>query len=89
MRSKRTAKFRSLYAKLPARIRQQAKVAYKLFAAQPDHPSLNLEKVSDTDPIYSVRISLQYRAIGALVEDKMIWFWIGSHAEYDRILKTL
>ena len=89
MRSKTTAGFRSLYAELPAKIRQQAKIAYKLFMAKPDHPSLHFKKVSDTDPIYSARISLKYRVIGVLDKDKIIWFWIGIHTEYERQLKVM
>ena len=86
MRSKTTVKFRELYAKLPAKIRQQAKDAYKLFMADPNHPGLNLEKVLDKRPVYSARISGKYRAFGELVKDTMIWFWIGDHTEYDQIL---
>ena len=89
MRSKTTAKFRNLYAKLPAEIRQQAKDSYKLFTANPSHPGLHFKKVSDTDPIYSARVSLKYRVIGLLDKDKMTWFWVGIHAEYERLLKAM
>ncbi|WP_449363080.1 ParE family toxin-like protein [Trichothermofontia sichuanensis] len=40
-------------------------------------------------PIYSARISKSYRAIGQLDGDTVIWFWVGSHAEYDRLLEQL
>ena len=42
-----------------------------------------------TEPIYSVRVTLGYRALGLLQKDEIVWFWIGSHAEYDRLLTKL
>jgi hypothetical protein len=41
------------------------------------------------EPIYSVRITLAYRTVGVLKNDEITWFWIGNHAEYDRLLKSL
>jgi len=40
-------------------------------------------------PIYSVRIGLHWRAIGVRDPDKVMWFWIGSHKEYDQKIKNL
>jgi hypothetical protein len=51
----------------------------------PKHPSLQFKKVHPSRPIYSVRISLNYRALGTKDGDTVVWFWIGSHAEYDRL----
>ena len=42
--------------------------------------------MSDSEDIYSVRIGLGYRALGLLEGTVVTWFWIGSHADYDRIL---
>jgi len=39
--------------------------------------------------IYSVRVGLGYRALGAMAGDTVTWFWIGSHAEYDKLLDQL
>ena len=39
-----------------------------------------------TEPIYSVRISRGYRALGLRDGDLVTWFWIGSHADYDKLL---
>jgi hypothetical protein len=41
------------------------------------------------EPIYSVRVTLGYRAVGLLEQDEVMSFWVGSHADYDRLLKTL
>jgi len=53
----------------------------------PDHPSLRFKRVDDEEPIYSARVSDDYRVLGVLEKDTMIWYWIGNHAEYERLLK--
>ena len=55
----------------------------------PSHPALRFKSVHPTEPIFSVRVSLHYRAVGVREGDSMIWFWIGSHDEYDRLLASL
>jgi hypothetical protein len=53
----------------------------------PYHPSLHLKQVSHKKDVYSVRIGISYRALGLRKDDDVIvWFWIGSHAEYDKLL---
>jgi hypothetical protein len=53
------------------------------------HPSLQFKRVHASEPIYSVRAGLGWRAVGVRSDDAMVWFWIGSHAEYDRLLSGL
>jgi hypothetical protein len=53
------------------------------------HPSLRFKKVHATLPIYSVRIDRAYRAVGVLNGDTVVWFWIGSHANYEALLRAL
>ena len=89
MRSRATPRFWAAYHELPAEIQKLAQKAYRLFRENPGHPSLQFKKVHDRHPIYSVRVSLGYRAVGLLERDQITWFWIGNHAEYDRILETL
>ena len=57
------------------------------FQEDPHHPSLKFKQVHSSRPIYSVRVAFGYRAIGIREADEIIWFWIGGHAEYDRLLK--
>jgi hypothetical protein len=71
---------------LPEQVRRQAREAYKLFAQNPYHPSLHFKQVHPTRSIYSVRISIEYRALGVQEEGEIIWFWIGSHADYDKLI---
>jgi hypothetical protein len=72
---------------LPARIQAQALRAYRLWSRDPQHPSLRFKQVHPSKPIYSVRIALGWRALGIREGDTMVWFWIGSHADYDRLVK--
>jgi hypothetical protein len=89
VRSHTTAEFRELLAGAPEAIKTKAQLAYRLWADNPAHPSLRFKKVHASLPIYSVRIDLDWRAVGVLQGDAMIWFWIGSHADYERLLSRL
>jgi len=89
MTSKTTRRFRQALAELPERIRQQARVAYRLFRRDPQHPGLRFKRVCIVQPIYSVRISRDYRALGVVDGKEIVWFWIGSHADCDRLLDQL
>jgi hypothetical protein len=81
--------FRRLLAAAPAAVQAKAQGAYKFWAQNPAHPSLRFKKVHDTLPIYAVRIDLDWRALGLLQDGVMVWFWIGRHAEYEKLLAKL
>ncbi|HTK75990.1 MAG TPA: hypothetical protein VL371_12075 [Gemmataceae bacterium] len=89
MNSRITKRFRELLAILPAHVRNQARDAYRLFRANPSYTGLRFKKIRDDPPTYSARVGIGYRAVGALEGDSVIWFWIGSHAEYDKLIKQL
>lgn len=89
MRSVTTERFRKAYSVLPVQIQRLADKAFKLWKENPQHPGLQFKQVHPDPPVYSVRISLGYRALGVKDGDTMIWFWIGSHAQYDELLKNL
>ena len=55
----------------------------------PSHPGLHLKQVHPSRPIYSARVSLGYRALAIRDEETWIWFWIGSHSDYDQLLPRL
>jgi hypothetical protein len=71
------------YEKLPADIKDQADKNYQLLKEKPNHPSLHFKKIGN---YYSVRVSLRYRALGIEHADGIVWFWIGTHAEYDHLI---
>ena len=89
MISHTTERFRKALKKLPTQIQQQAREAYKQFLQNPYHPDLHFKLVHAIEPIYSVRIGLHYRAVGVQAGDEMLWFWIGIHSEYERLLASL
>ena len=89
MRSRRTRSFTQRFAELPGPIQRQAREAYRLFASDPFHASLRLKQVHASSPFFAVRIGRDYRAVGLRQEDVVIWFWIGSHADYDQLLRGL
>lgn len=89
MTSRTTAHFWKHYHRLPKHVRRQAREAYKLFAQDPFHPGLHFKPIHSTAPIYSVRVTLDYRALGARHQDVMVWFWIGPHAEYERLIASM
>lgn len=78
------------FAKLPEDIRERARDAYRRFKLDPTHPGLRFKRLSTELPLWSVRVNDQYRAVGVRTDaDEVIWFFIGTHAEYERLLKTL
>ncbi len=84
MKSSTTHKFWKAYSDLPPGIKSTARKQYQLWADNPRHPSLQFKKVG---PFWSVRITDDYRTLSLLDSGTYYWFWIGTHAEYDRILK--
>jgi hypothetical protein len=79
-----TDDFWKLYRNLPEIIRRQARKAYHLFEQNPSHPGLSFERLRSSPLFWSVRITQDYRAVGRRHEDTMIWFWIGTHSEFDK-----
>lgn len=89
MKSVTTSKFRKYLEKLPGHIQAKARNAYHLWLENPHHPGLQFKQIHSTSPIYAVRISLGYRALGILEEDTMVWFWIGSHEDYNSMIQNI
>jgi hypothetical protein len=77
------------YARLPASVREQARRAYRLWRADPSHPGVQFKRVHASEPIFSARVGLGWRALDLLEGGTVSWFWIGSHAEYDALLARL
>ena len=88
MRSTATPRFWAAYRELPRDVRDAARKAYRLFRENPAHPSLQFKKVHDREPVYAVRVTLGYRAVGLVEDDEVTWFWIGLHDEYLRMIRS-
>jgi len=76
------------YLALPREIRARADHRFSLLKADPRHPSLQFKKVGERrgQEIWSARITLSYRALAIKREDGYLWFWIGDHKAYDRLI---
>ena len=72
------------YQRLPEQVRALADKNYALLKENSQHPSLQLKKVGR---FWSVRVGLRYRALAVDVDDGLLWFWIGSHADYDALIR--
>jgi hypothetical protein len=71
------------YHSLPPEAQQLADRAYELLKRDPRHPSLHVKKVGR---YWSVRVGDHYRALAVEAPNGLVWFWIGTHAEYDKLL---
>jgi hypothetical protein len=78
-----TPRFWECYNSLPEAVRALADKNYELLKTDPDHPSLHYKKVGK---YRSVRVGISHRALGVETEDGVLWFWIGTHAEYDKLV---
>jgi hypothetical protein len=87
--SRLTEDFLACFARLPASVRAQARRAYRLWRADRSHPGVQFKRIHATEPIYSARVGLGWRALGLLEGGTVSWFWIGSHAEYDGLIARL
>jgi hypothetical protein len=83
MKSETLPSFWKEYAKLNAELKQRARKAYGLWSVNPFHPSLRFKCINQAENLWSVRITRGIRAIGILDGDTVIWFWIGSHDDYE------
>ena len=85
MQSRATRQFWRLFSQLPPGAQRDAKRAYRLFQDNPA-PGLQFKKLEGEDNIYSIRIGLGYRALAVMNKDRTVWYWIGSHRDYDRLV---
>lgn len=83
MKHRANPRFWRCYRGLPQEVRDLADRNYRLLKADPSHRSLHFKKIG---VLWSVRVGLHYRALATEIEDDRVWFWIGSHAEYDKLV---
>jgi len=87
--SRTTERFRKALAALPEHVQERARAAFRQFQQDPTHPSLRFKQVHATRPIFSARVGLGYRALAVRDEQIYVWFWIGTHSDYDHLLTNL
>ncbi|MEH2372370.1 ParE family toxin-like protein [Nostoc sp.] len=84
MRHRASPDFWYCYQQLPSDIQEFADRCYELLKQDPRYPSLHFKKVGG---FWSVRVGLYYRALAVEQDKDFVWFWIGSHAKYDKLLE--
>jgi hypothetical protein len=82
--SRGTEEFWELYHGLPPHPRNAARLAFQKFMENPAYPGLHLERLRSDGRAWSVRVTRNYRAVARRYGDDWLWFWIGSHEEFDR-----
>ncbi len=89
MDSKTTERFRKSFDKLPDKVKKEAKSIFKIWKSNPYQENLKFKRIHSSKDIYSVRIGLGWRALAIKEGNTMVWFWIGSHSDYDNLLRNL
>lgn len=78
-----TPAFWACYEALPADVRALADKSFELANENPKHPSVHLKKVGR---YWSARVGIHHRALAIEGRDALVWFWIGPHREYEKIV---
>lgn len=68
---------------MPAEVRDVADKNFELLKNNSRHPSLHFKQIGS---LWSVRVGDRHRALGHDVEGGVNWFWIGTHADYDKLV---
>jgi hypothetical protein len=87
MNSLTSTRFRQCYEQLPERIQQLARKNFELWKLDPWHPSLHFKEVKPR--LWSARVGLRYRVLAAFDGATYVWFWIGTHDEYLRLIGSV
>ncbi|MBM4046837.1 MAG: hypothetical protein FJ279_17160 [Planctomycetes bacterium] len=89
MNSQLTEDFVACFQRLPDAVKAKARRSYRLWKKDMHHPGLHFKRVHRKEPMYSVRVGKGWRALGLVEGDTISWFWIGSHADYEKLLSQL
>lgn len=81
-----SSSFWEAYDSLPQKIRSLADKSFDLLKSNPKHPSLHFKQIGE---VWSVRVGLKFRALAVEQGPDLVWFWIGSHADYDNLIKGI
>ncbi|MGB7746357.1 MAG: hypothetical protein WBN75_03640 [Verrucomicrobiia bacterium] len=83
MNSKAASTFWKSYEKLPVEIRRLALKNFRLWLANPRHPSLHFKPF--WEKFWSARVGDHYRVVGYHRDpNTFVWTWIGTHEEYNK-----
>jgi hypothetical protein len=80
-----TRRFWELFQVLPSEVQILAVKNYRLWRRNPHHPSLRFRRLQGSEDRFSIRVGDHCRAPGRLAGEKIVWVWIGTHSDYDRL----
>ena len=86
MKHRANPRFWRCYRRLPEDVQRLADESYRLLREDPRHPSLHFKRIGR---FWAVRVGLHYRALAVEQESDVVWFWIGPHAEYNRMIGSV
>jgi hypothetical protein len=86
VKSVATRRFWELFEALPVEVQKLAVKNYHLWRRDSHHPSLRFRRLQGSEDRFSIRIGDHYRALARQSDEKMIWVWIGTHSDYDRLV---
>ena len=77
------------YNELSGDIQKQADAKFEFWKEDPFHPSLHFKCINSEDNIWSVRVNMEYRALAVREKGTVVWYWIGDHNRYEKLLRSL
>ena len=86
MKSRTAASFWKHFDGLPPSVQQRARRGYALWRREPGHRSPQFKRLYADEDLWSIRVGLSWRALEIREDDVLTWFWIGSHADYDKLI---
>lgn len=87
MKSLASRRFWNLFHALPSGVQSLAVKNYKLWRHNPDHPSLHFRRLKGNEDRFTIRVGEHHRALGYLASGTVTWVWIGTHADYDKLVR--
>jgi hypothetical protein len=88
VKSQASQRFWRLFHDLPEDIQRLAEKNYHLWQTNPSHPSLRFRRLEGREDLATIRIGDHYRALGVMAAGTVTWVWIGTHADYDRLIRS-
>jgi len=80
-------RFWKCFDELPSEVQALAREKYRLWQPDPFHPPLQFKPLRGD--VWSIRIGPYYRALARRHGDLVVWFWIGTHEEYNNFIQQL
>jgi hypothetical protein len=81
-----TSRFWKCFENLPASVQKTSRKNFELLKKDPLHPSLHFKKIGK---FWSVRAGIYHRALAVEEDRDFIWVWIGTHNEYERLIRRM